>query len=49
MHEELKDAEGDIGIIALDAAGNIAMEFNSERMHRGYKTSNGEQFVANYP
>jgi beta-aspartyl-peptidase (threonine type) len=49
MHTELKEAEGDMGIIALDASGTIAMEFNSERMHRGYRTSDGERFVANYP
>jgi beta-aspartyl-peptidase (threonine type) len=49
MHNELKDAEGDMGIIALDTTGTVTMEFNSERMHRGYKTSDGEQFIANYP
>jgi beta-aspartyl-peptidase (threonine type) len=48
MHQELKDAKGDMGIIAIDPKGNIAMEFNSERMHRGFKMGN-EEYVAIYP
>jgi beta-aspartyl-peptidase (threonine type) len=48
MHEELKDEEGDIGYIALDRDGNLAMEFNSERMHRAWRTSDGEQGQAIY-
>jgi beta-aspartyl-peptidase (threonine type) len=48
MQEELKDVEGDMGIIAIDPKGNFAMEFNSERMHRGWKTSDGEQGTLNY-
>jgi L-asparaginase / beta-aspartyl-peptidase len=48
MHQELKDAKGDMGIIAIDPRGNIAMEFNSERMHRGYKIGN-EIYVGIYP
>jgi beta-aspartyl-peptidase (threonine type) len=42
MHEKLKDVEGDMGIIALDPEGNIALEYNSERMHRAWRTSEGE-------
>lgn len=48
MQEELKDAEGDMGIIAVDPTGNFAFEFNSERMHRGWRTSDGEQGVGIY-
>lgn len=48
MHQELKDDQGDMGIIAVDPKGNIAMEFNSERMHRGFKTGD-EEYVAIYP
>jgi L-asparaginase / beta-aspartyl-peptidase len=48
IHEELKDAEGDMGLIAVDRKGNIAMEFNSERMHRSWRTSNGDQGVQIY-
>jgi L-asparaginase / beta-aspartyl-peptidase len=48
MHQELKEEEGDMGIIAVDPKGNIAIEFNSERMHRGFKTAS-EEYVAIYP
>ncbi|MDB5191029.1 MAG: asparaginase [Segetibacter sp.] len=48
MHEKLKDVKGDMGIIALDAKGNFAMEYNSARMHRGWKTSDGEHGVKIY-
>lgn len=49
MHEKLKDVEGDMGIIAVDPYGNIALEFNSERMHRSWKTADGEQSTEIYP
>lgn len=48
LHQELKDVKGDIGYIALDKQGNIAVEFNSERMHRGWRNSNGEFGVSIY-
>jgi beta-aspartyl-peptidase (threonine type) len=48
IKEELKDAQGDMGIIAVDPAGNFAFEFNSERMHRAWKTSEGEEGVGIY-
>ena len=48
MHQELKEDEGDMGIIAIDPKGNIAMEFNSERMHRGYMIGK-EVYVGIYP
>jgi L-asparaginase / beta-aspartyl-peptidase len=48
MHQELKEEKGDMGIIAIDPKGNIAMEFNSERMHRGYKIGDDE-YVGIYP
>ena len=34
------------GVIGLDKNGNIAMEFNTEGMFRGYVKSNGEKEVA---
>ncbi len=34
------------GVIGLDQNGNIAMEFNTSRMFRGYIKSNGEKEVA---
>lgn len=39
---------GDGGVIALDASGNIAMEFNSLGMYRAAKLSNRPAFVAIY-
>lgn len=42
IHEELKEEKGDMGVIVVDAQGNYCMEFNSERMHRAWKTSDGE-------
>ncbi|HEY0039293.1 MAG TPA: isoaspartyl peptidase/L-asparaginase [Flavisolibacter sp.] len=49
IKEKCKDEEGDMGLIAIDPQGNVALEFNSDRMHRGYRTSDGEQFVGIYP
>ena len=43
MQEELKNTSGDIGFIAVDTQGNYIMEFNSDRMHRAWKTSEGEE------
>ena len=34
---EMKKAKGDVGLIATDVNGNIAIEFTSDRMHRGYR------------
>jgi len=36
------------GIVALDAAGNIAMVFNTAGMYRGFRKSNGEAGVLIY-
>lgn len=47
LQQELKEAKGDIGFIAVDNSGNICMEFNAERMHRGY-ISGGITFTAVY-
>ncbi|HVK98152.1 MAG TPA: isoaspartyl peptidase/L-asparaginase [Flavisolibacter sp.] len=49
IKDKLKHVEGDMGLIAVDPKGNIALEFNSERMHRGYRTSDGQSMVAIYP
>ncbi|RYZ49014.1 MAG: beta-aspartyl-peptidase, partial [Chitinophagaceae bacterium] len=47
LQQELKEVKGDIGFIAVDARGNICMEFNAERMHRGYMVE-GKTFTAVY-
>jgi len=44
--EKLSELEGTGGVIGLDAEGNIAMEFNTSGMFRGYIKSNGEKKVA---
>ncbi|MBD0293600.1 MAG: isoaspartyl peptidase/L-asparaginase, partial [Flavisolibacter sp.] len=48
IHEKCKDVEGDMGVIAIDPQGNVALEFNSERMHRGWLTSDQPVQVAIY-
>lgn len=42
IHQKCKAVKGDMGLIAIDPEGNIALEFNSERMFRGWKTASGE-------
>ncbi len=49
IQEKLKDVQGDMGLIAIDRHGNFAMEFNSERMHRSWRTSDGESGTEIYP
>ena len=39
VNEKCKDVEGDIGLIAINKNAEVAFAFNSERMHRGWKTS----------
>jgi beta-aspartyl-peptidase (threonine type) len=34
IHVKCKDVQGDMGLICVDPQGNIAMEYNSDRMHR---------------
>ncbi|MCX6239622.1 MAG: isoaspartyl peptidase/L-asparaginase [Bacteroidia bacterium] len=43
---KLTDMGGTGGVIGLDKKGNIAMEFNTSGMFRGYINSNGEKQVA---
>jgi L-asparaginase / beta-aspartyl-peptidase len=42
VHEKGKDIDGDIGLIGVDRNGDIALSFNSDRMHRGWRTSDAE-------
>ncbi|HWR98978.1 MAG TPA: isoaspartyl peptidase/L-asparaginase [Prolixibacteraceae bacterium] len=44
--EKLTLLGGTGGVIGLDKAGNIAMEFNTSGMYRGFIKSNGEKQVA---
>lgn len=43
--EDLKSINGLGGLIAIDKSGNISMPFNTSGMFRGFKKSNGEEFV----
>lgn len=47
--ERTDPSEGDVGVIGVDQQGNIALLFNSERMHRGWKTSTKKLGVEIYP
>jgi Asparaginase len=48
MQKELKNSSGDIGFIAVDTNGNFSIEFNSQRMHRAWRSSSGEEGVKTY-
>lgn len=43
---KLSELGGTGGVIAIDANGNIAMEFNTSGMFRAYLKSNGEKEIA---
>ncbi len=47
IHQKLKAAGGEGGVIAIDKHGRIAMPFNSDGMYRGYAKP-GERAVAIY-
>ncbi len=42
IHEKIKPAGGEGGVIVLDKAGNLAMSYSSEGMYRAYLTRGGE-------
>lgn len=48
FNEQLKDEDGDMGVISVDREGNFAIRFNSERMHRAWKSSDGQQGAETY-
>jgi len=48
IHEKLPRAGGEGGVIALDPAGDIAMDFNSVGMFRGARDSRGRRDIAMY-
>ncbi len=48
IHNRILKIEGDGGLIAVDALGNIAMPFNTEGMYRACKSSNGEELIGIY-
>ncbi len=48
INDELVKMGGDGGVICIDYKGNIAMEFNTEGMYRGYRRKEGEARVFIY-
>lgn len=48
VHHRLMEIGGDGGLVALDAASNIAMVFNTEGMYRACKAWDGREEVAIY-
>jgi beta-aspartyl-peptidase (threonine type) len=46
VRERLGPLGADAGLIAVDAAGNVAMPFNTAIMHRGWQTSGGRPETA---
>ncbi len=48
VHETLRPAGGEGGVIAVDPRGNVVMEFNSEGMFRAMRDSRGRREIALY-
>lgn len=48
IHHRLPEIQGDGGLIAVDAQGNIAMPFNTEGMYRASVKSGQDRFVGIY-
>lgn len=48
INNRILEINGDGGLIAVDAQGNIAMPFNTEGMYRAFKTSKGEEGISIY-
>lgn len=48
INKRILEINGDGGLIAVDAKGNIAMPFNTEGMYRACKSSNGKEEVSIY-
>jgi beta-aspartyl-peptidase (threonine type) len=48
IYKRILEINGDGGLIAVDAKGNVAMPFNTEGMYRAFKSSNGNQKIGIY-
>jgi beta-aspartyl-peptidase (threonine type) len=48
VHDKLAPTGGEGGLIAVDAAGNLALPFNSEGMYRASRNAAGEELVEIY-
>lgn len=49
IHEKCNHINGDMGLIAVDAKGNLVAEFNTSRMHRAMKSTTQDLIVEIYP
>jgi beta-aspartyl-peptidase (threonine type) len=49
IHTKNGEIEGDMGLIAVNQAGNIGIAFNSEVMHRAWISSDEPLQVHIYP
>ncbi|MCB1623561.1 MAG: isoaspartyl peptidase/L-asparaginase [Pseudomonadales bacterium] len=48
INRKLRSMGGDGGVIAVDSRGNLVLEFNSESMFRGARSSDGRREIAIY-
>jgi len=48
VQQRLVAINGDGGLIAVDAKGNICLEFNTDGMYRAMKKSTGEMSIGIY-
>ncbi|WP_412561780.1 isoaspartyl peptidase/L-asparaginase family protein [Winogradskyella sp. MIT101101] len=48
INKRILEINGDGGLIAVDAKGNIAMPFNTEGMYRACKSSDGKEEISIY-
>ena len=48
LHDVLRRLGGDGGLIAVDAAGQLVLEFSTEGMFRGARDSRGRREIAIY-
>jgi beta-aspartyl-peptidase (threonine type) len=48
INKRILEINGDGGLIAVDAKGNITMPFNTEGMYRACKTSTGQEEILIY-
>lgn len=48
IQKRVLEINGDGGLIAVDAQGNITMPFNTEGMYRAFKTSKGDKGISIY-
>lgn len=49
VHRKLKNISGDVGVICIDKNGHFGIAFNSQRMHRSWKSSGTGGGTAIYP